>query len=299
MNDIKRIIWEKYYKIRAEYMKKKLVTCFESDLKKAVKYVYWMAFGRYPNLDNPKSINEKLQVLKLKDYYNNPVITQCVDKLEVKNYLHDRGYGHICAKTYGSYDNPDEINWEILPNQFVIKCNHGCGYNILVKDKGKIDILEISKMLRGWMKEDFWKTFAEYQYMFVPKKILIEEYLGDRIKAYKFLCFHGEPKVMYVSQDDENGNKYLDYYDTKWNHLDIHLVGHPWNPSRETKPPMLNAMLDISRELSKEFPFVRVDLYSIGEQIYFSEFTFLPTGGYMPLQPEEIAIKWGEWLHLE
>lgn len=301
MKNIKQTLWWKYFAIRSRYMRYKLPRLYKSNLRKAVEYVYWMAFCCYPNLNNPKSINEKLQVLKLKDYYNNPVITQCVDKLRVKDYLKERGYGELCAPTYGSFDNPDEINWDILPEQFVIKCNHGCGYNILVEDKSKLDIQNISETLRKWMAEDTWKLFAEYQYIFVEKKILIEQYLGERINTYKFYCFHGEPKVVYVSQADENGvpDRYLDYYDMDWNHLNIHLGAHPWNPIIQEKPKNFESMFNISRRLSADFPFVRVDLYSIDEQVYFSEFTFMPTGGYMQLQPKEITLEWGEWLHLE
>ena len=301
MKDIKQSLFWKYYGIKTKYMRNKLPMLYKSNPQKAVEYVYWMAFCCWPNLDNPKTINEKLQVLKLNDYYNNPIITQCVDKLRVKDYMKEKGYGELCAQTYGTFNNPNEIDWDMLPNQFVIKCNHGCGYNILVEDKSKVNIQDISETLQKWMAEDTWKLFAEYQYIFVEKKILIEKYLGDRINTYKFYCFHGEPKVVYVSQADENGeaDQYLDYYDIEWNHLNIHLGDHPWNPTVQKKPKNFEQMLDISRRLSADFPFVRVDLYSIDEQVFFSEFTFMPTGGYMQLQPKEVAEEWGEWLHLE
>lgn len=302
ITDIKRKLWHYYYENVCRYMKSRMHSLYSvGDYKKAVKYVYWMAFCRYPNLKNPRTINEKLQVLKLNDYYDNPIITQCVDKFRVKDYLDQKGFGDLCAHTYGVYQNATEINWDTLPEKFVIKCNHGCGYNILVKDKKTLDIQKTVSKLDEWMREDSWKLFAEYQYMFVNRNILIEQYLGERLNTYKFYCFHGEPKVIYVSQANTDGiaDYYLDYFDIDWNHLDIHLGEHPWNPNREERPDKLEKMLQICRELSSDFPFVRVDLYYTNEQIYFSEFTFMPTGGYMQLTPEWVAKKWGDWLNFE
>lgn len=293
-------ILNKYHEKRASSMAGKVALLCDKNKTKAVCFAYYNAFYRFPNLSNPKTINEKLQVLKLNQYYNNDIITTCVDKVLVKDYLKKQGYGDLCAQTYWVGDNFGSVDFDSLPEQFVIKCNHGCGYNLFVGNKDRIDREEVEKTVLQWMDEDCWKIYAEFQYQFVEKKILIEQYLGDRIKTYKFYCFNGVPKVVYCSQADEEGNadRYLDYYDLKWNHLDIHLGEHPWNPIPVVRPCCLEKMIEIANELCKPFPFVRVDLYEIEGKVFFSEFTFEPTGGYMQLYPSSVALEWGEWLKI-
>lgn len=154
--------------------------------------------------------------------------------------------------------------------------------------------------LDKWMKEDFWKVYCEPQYKDVPKHIIVEEYLGDNIQTYKFFCFNGKPKVLYVSANGENGEKdlYLDYYDLDWNWMPVSLDGHEHAKVKAEKPENFEEMVALAEELSSEFPFVRVDLYDVKGKIYFSEFTFVPTGGNMKLKPKEVLDEWGKWLCL-
>ena len=275
--------------------------------KLTTKLMFYYNFKKKLNLEEPKDINEKLQWLKLNTYYNNPIITQCVDKLRVRDYLDERGFGSILPKLIGGgYIDAEEVrkHWNEYPGSFVIKCNHGCGYNILVKNKASENINDIVYQLNEWMDEAFWKIYCETQYRFVPHNILVEEYLGDDIKTYKFYCFNGEPRVCYVSSNGESvdgkqGVKdlYLDYFDLDWNWLDITLYPHLHKQEIE-RPKNFEGMKDIARELSKPFPFVRVDLYNIDGEIKFSELTFIPTGGNMKLKPEKTIDEWGEWLKL-
>ena len=261
--------------------------------------IYEGNFGKPINWNNPTDINEKIQCLKLGEYYNNPLVTQCVDKYRVKEYV-SKFKDIKCAKLYGVYDSPEEIRWTELPDEFVIKCNHGCGYNILCKNKEEFDIENAKKKLRQWLKESYWKEFCETQYRFVEKKIIIEEYLGDDVLTYKFYCFNGIPKVLYVSSNGENGekDKYIDYYDMDWNHIDVRLKPHPNAPFSVEKPDGFNKLIEAAEKLSRDFKFVRVDLYYINGEIYISEFTFIPTGGFMILTPEGISKEWGSWLKI-
>ena len=268
------------------------------------KLMFQYNFHRKLDLKNPQNLNEKFQWLKLYAYYDNPVITTCVDKLKVKDYLSERGYKDLLPQIYGmgGYEDAEEIrkHWSEYPDSFVIKCNHGSGYNILIKDKKSTSLDEIIKKLNIWVKEDYWKKYCEPQYKNVPHKILVEEYLGDDIHTYKFYCFNGKPRVAYISSNGENGeyDKYYDYFDMEWNWLPITLYPHQNSKIHPEKPKKLDEMIAIARDLSKEFPFVRVDLYNIDGVIKFSELTFIPTGGNMKLTPENVIDEWGGWLKL-
>ena len=285
-------------------MNKNIKTVMSSISPKFTTYLmYLYNFGKFPNMKNPKDINEKLQYLKLKTYYNNPVVTQCVDKYRVRAYLEERGFANILPKLIiGGITDPEEIriHWKDFPDSFVIKCNHGCGYNILVRDKSKVNVDKVVKQIAEWIKEDYWKYYCEPQYKNVKKCILVEQYLADDIQTYKFYCFNGNPKVLYVSENGPNGEKdlYLDYYDMEWNHLDLTLGDHLHAEKLTEKPKNIEEMVELARKLSEDFPFVRVDLYDVDGSVYFSELTFIPTGGNMKLKPESTIKEWGEFLEI-
>lgn len=267
------------------------------------RLMYFYNFRKRLDLRHPSGINEKLQYLKLRTYYENPVVTECVDKYRVRDYLERRGYGDLLPGLLGgAYSHAEELrkDWDSFPEKLVIKCNHGCGYNILITDKSSEDLEQIIETLNGWMAEDYWKVYCEPQYKDVPKRIIVEEYLGDDIQTFKFYCFNGVPRIAYVSSNGENGEKdlYLDYFDMEWNHLPITLGDHLHSKVPAPKPDNLDEMLRLSKELSADFPFVRVDLYNVDGQIFFSELTFIPTGGAMKLKPESTIDTWGEWLSL-
>ncbi|MBQ1530670.1 MAG: glycosyl transferase [Solobacterium sp.] len=267
------------------------------------KRIYLSNFDQELDLKNPKTINEKLQYLKLNTYYNDPVVTQCADKYGIRSYLKNKGMEYLCPELYGVYDSVKEIDWNALPDSFVLKCNHGCGYNIIVPDKARFDPADAARKLSRWMKEDYWKEYCETQYKFIKKKIIAEEYLGDELNTYKFYCFNGEPKVLYVSATGDHGEHdlYIDYYDMEWNHLDTQLADHIHRPPERAlqKPDTFDEMKKLARILSSEFPFVRVDLYDVRGKVMISELTFIPTGGYMHLEPEGTDLEWGEWLKLD
>ena len=267
------------------------------------KILYFYNFHKRLNLKNPINFNEKLQFLKLNTYYDNPIITQCVDKFLVREFLNDRGFSDIMPNLIGGgYSSVESLikEWNNFPEKFVIKCNHGCNYNIIVDDKAHVNLNDLIHTLKKWLSEDYWKIYCETQYRFVPKRIIVEEHLGSNIFTYKFYCFNGIPKFSYVSSNGLNGEKdlYLDFFDINWNHLDITLDGHLHFPGKITKPDNYDSMLEIAEKISSEFPFVRVDLYNVNGKIYFSELTFIPTGGLLKIVPNSILDDWGKFLDL-
>lgn len=137
---------------------------------------YRFSFNKKLDLKNPKTINEKLLWLKLNTYNNNDVVTNCIDKYKIREYIHSKGLDELLPKLYGVYDSADDIDWESLPNSFVIKCNHGCGYNILVKDKKTFNKNAAVEQLNAWMKEDYWKLSAEIQYNTLKRKLLLKNF---------------------------------------------------------------------------------------------------------------------------
>lgn len=176
-----------------------------------------------------------------------------------------------------------------------MKCNHGCAYNILVSDKNKYDVEQVVMTIDKWLHEDYWKVYSEPQYKNVSKRFIVEQYLADDIQTYKFYCFNGTPEVCYISTNGENGEKnlYLDYFDMDWNWLPISLDGHKHDKCPITKHTSFEQMKELAANLSKDFPFVRVDLYDVNGRIYFSELTFIPTGGNMKLTPVSVLKEWG------
>ncbi len=202
------------------------------------KILFVRSFKKWPNFSNPKSFNEKIHYLKFNDYYNNPLISRCVDKYEVRNYLGEIGMQELCPKLYGVYKSADEIVWDQLPNQFVLKCNHGSGMNILCSDKSNLDENYVLNQVQGWLNQDYWKLFSEVHYKNVEKRVIVEELLDENIQTYKFFCFHGKIKCIYVSLNGENGEKekYQDFFDCDWNSLPITSVGYEQSNVKPEKP---------------------------------------------------------------
>lgn len=273
--------------------------------KFVTRITYRFSFGKKLNLKCPHTINEKIQWLKLNTYMDNPLVTQCADKYRVREYLKAKGLEELLPELYGVFNSADEIEWNALPNSFVAKCNHGCGYNLLVADKSELDYAKAKETLDGWLKEDYWKFGAETVYKDIKKKIIVEEYLGDNLSAYKFFCFNGQPKILYLTtfgrneHGEDHCNYYIDYYNMNLDHLSYTLKGHHNIEGNIQKPISFPRMIEISQILSSDFPFVRVDLYDVNGKLYISELTFLPTGGYMHITPSSVLDEWGDWLNLE
>lgn len=166
------------------------------------KIYYWVILKRKLHLANPVTFNEKIQWLTRNYLAKNDLVSKCCDKFAVREYIKEEGLSNLLTSLYGSWDNAVKIDWATLPDKFVLKCSHGCAYNILCPDKNKLDKEKTVKQLNEWLKEDFGRFNLELHYSKIKNhKIICEEYLGDCITDYKFFCFNGKPKFVYVSND--------------------------------------------------------------------------------------------------
>lgn len=264
------------------------------------KIRYKRTFQRKLNLKQPKYFNEKLMWLKLKKYANDPLVSQCSDKYAVREYVEQCGLSNILNELIGVWDRVEDIEWGKLPEKFAIKCNHGCGYNIICQDKSQFDTKSAARQLQKWMEEDFWKEYAEVHYKHIPKKIICEKYLegkGDALPVdYKIYCFNGKPLYIgnFIERDIETDKILRGYFDLDWNPSPV--FRYEMDATKFQRPERLEDMLSYAEILSKPFPFVRVDFYEVDGKIYFGELTFTPTGCLATYYTDEAYVKLGEAL---
>lgn len=251
------------------------------------------------NLKKPKTFNEKLQWYKLNYCPKSDLIVSCTDKYQVKNYVKNKGLEAILTPLIGRWDSVEDICWESLPNSFVLKCTHGCAYNIICKDKSKFDVKLAKKKLKAWQKENFAAFNVELHYGKIKKhRIICEKYLGDLIIDYKFFCFNGNPKFFYVSSDlihDRDAQMGFFSMDGE----KIPLIRKDYKDIGKIKmPACFNEMINSARILSKDFPFVRVDFFLIKDIYLFAELTFTPGAAMMPINPRKYDFEWGEYWNM-
>ena len=232
-----------------------------------------------------------------------PEYSRIVDKAEAKEYVKEilgDGAEQYIIPTLGVWNCFDEINFENLPNQFVLKTTHDSGGVAVVKDKSTMNLADVRKKIERSMNNNFFYEHREYPYKNIKPRIIAEQYMvdesGKELKDYKFFCFDGEPKMLFVATDRPFDTRF-DFFDIKWNHLPF-KQGHPLATKEIKKPAGFDKMLELSRKLSKGFPHVRVDLYDINGDIYFGELTFFHFSGNVPFEPEVWDYKIGEWLKL-
>lgn len=266
-----------------------------------LKVVFRYRVGYWPNLKSPKSYNEKLQWLKLHDRH--PEYTKMVDKIEAKKYVASIIGEKYIIPTLGTWETVDEIDWDSLPNQFVIKVTSDSGGIVVCKDKTKLDIEKAKAKLKyGWGK-NYYNLRKEYPYKDVKPRIIAEQYMVDEsgyeLKDYKIFCFDGEPKALFVATDrgKKDEDTKFDFYDIEFNHLPF-LNGHPNAKVAPTKPENYEEMVNVARKLSKGMCHVRVDLYNVKGKIYFGELTFFHWSGMTPFEPLEWDYKMGEFMKL-
>lgn len=259
------------------------------DDKTYLKLKYRASLGKKLNLENPQTFNEKLQWLKL--YNRKPEYTVMVDKVKAKEYVANIiGEEHIIP-TLGVWDNPDDIDFDKLPNQFVLKCNHNSGLGMCIcRDKSKLDIEKVKRELRKGLKQNYYLHGREWPYKDVPRKILAEKFMvdesGTELKDYKIFCMDGEPEIIEV--DYGRFSKHMrNMYDKTWDLMEMEF-NYPSDASHVIdRPEKLNEMLELARKLSKDIPYVRTDFYSIGEKLYWGELTFFNEAGMGAFRPEE------------
>lgn len=263
------------------------------------KFYFKVVLGKKLNLDNPQTFNEKLQWLKLNYFPKKPLVVQCADKYSVREFIKFQGFEKNLVPLLGDWDDARKIDWTKLPQKFVLKCNHGCAYNILCADKEFFDKVGAVKQLNAWMKEDFGAFNIERHYSKIKPHITCEEYLGDNITDYKFFCFNGEPKFIYVSNDlvhDRQAQIGFFYLDGK--KMPLKRDDYTDIPSVEL-PAFFDEMLNAAKVLCKEFPFVRVDFFIANDRYYFAELTFTPSACMMPFNPDKYDLEWGQMLDIE
>lgn len=257
--------------------------------------------GYWPNLSHPKSFNEKLQWIKLYDRKDEYI--KMVDKNTAKDYVSSRIGTDYIIPTLGVWSSPEEIEWNKLPNQFVLKVTHDSGGLVICKDKSKLDIAAVREKLHRSLNRDYYKHSREWPYKFVPKLILAEQYMEDsescELADFKIHNFNGVPRFILVCRNRYSDTGLTeDFYDCDWNHLNIRRPKHPNAEILMAAPPELPNMLELAKVLSKDIPFVRTDFYIVNHKIYFGELTFFPASGMTPFIPNEWDITFGQWLKL-
>lgn len=264
-----------------------------------IQIYYFSHFKHFANMRNPQTYNEKLNWLKLHD--RNPLYTKLVDKFEVKEYVAPIiGQEHIIP-TLGVWDCFDDIDFDKLPNQFVLKCTHDSEGLVIVKDKVTMDKIAAKEKIEAALKQNFFYIGREWPYKNVKPRIIAEKYMENpvdgELRDYKFFCFDGEPKAMYVASERVSDHVKFDYFDLDFNHLDIkQKYPHADKPLR--KPHTFDKMIELSKMLSKGFTHVRVDFYEVEGCLYFGELTFFHLSGFMPFEPDKWDYIFGEWLKL-
>lgn len=262
------------------------------------KWLYFESFKRFPNLKNPVSFSEKMNYLAVSDFYNSEIVRDCADKYSVRKYISKCGLDSILIPLVGVWDDPKDIVWDNLPNKFVLKGNHGSGLNLLCWDKNQLDIDSTINTLYSWLKRDYWQRSGELFYKNIKRRIIAETFIetadGFPPRDYKFFCNYGDVKFLFVAQERINGNVKFDYLTPQWKRIPVKASEHPQYEGEIIKPDNLEDMLKIASILSKEFPMVRVDLYSESGRIYFGELTFLDHAGHPHFTPAEYDIIFGE-----
>lgn len=292
MIDYKKIISNRELRL-------KMIKCLNFIPTKAyLKMVYWIKTGKKLNLKNPKTFCDKLNWLKIHELH--PEYTQLVDKVAVRDYVSNKVGKDICFPLLGVWEHYDDINFEVLPEKFVLKCNHDSGSVKVINNKNKMDHKELKKFFEDRLKMNPYTIGREYPYREVPPRIFAEKYMTpegeEDINDFKFFCFNGVPKVMFVATERSTDCKF-DFFDMDFNHMDIENI-HPNSSIVIKKPKKFEEMKRLAAKLSEGMKFVRLDLYEINGEVYFGEFTFFHAGGFWPFKPEKYELEYGELIQI-
>ena len=268
--------------------------------EKYLRFLWRLKKGKNLNLDNPQTYNEKLQWLKL--YDRKPLYTQIVDKISVKDNVSDIIGKDYIIPTIAIWDSPNEINLDVLPNRFVLKTNNGSSSAgvVVCKNKDSFDLEAAKKTLQKSLNGSVWRDMREWPYKDIVPKVFAEEFIEDPsgdLQDYKFFCFDGEVKALFIATERFSEEVKFDFFDADFNHLDLYQV-HPMSGKVIPKPNGFDEMKAIAAKLSKGFPHVRIDLYNVNGKIYFGEITFYHHGGFAPFHPEKWDYEFGSWIRL-
>ena len=266
-----------------------------------LKLIFSLKTGYRLNLRTPRTFNEKLQWLKLND--RKKIYSTMVDKCEVKDYVAERIGSQYIIPTLGVYNSLEEIKFETLPKQFVMKCTHDSGSVIVCSDKSQLDIANVKHVINRGLKNDLYYFGREWPYKDLERRIIVEKYLVDdslgELRDYKFFCFDGTVQFYKVDFDRFISHK-ANYYDINGNLMPFgEVVCPPDYEKKIEKPHCLKKMIELAQELSKGIPFLRVDFYEVNKQIYFGEMTFFPASGFGPFTEKEWDYKLGKLIKLD
>jgi len=258
--------------------------------------LYLKTHGRFLRLRHPRTFDEKLQWYKL--YYRDPLMVTLSDKYEARKYLEARGHGGLLNDLYGVYDRVEEIDLDALPRSFVLKATHGSNMNIICRDKEDLDWRRCRSLMADWLRTDYFYSGRQWAYKGIRPRLICEKYLENEeyheLLDYKFYCYGGTPQVLFVCSGryGSGGVKY-NAYDMSWNRIPA-FKGKPGCDLDIRQPGNLQAMVAIVQELCGNFPFIRVDLYSISGKLVFGEFTFYPDSGAVPFTPDRFNYFFGD-----
>ena len=267
-----------------------------------LKLKYHAAMGKKLNLTNPATYNEKLQWIKLYDH--NPLYTTLVDKYEVKSYVSHLIGSKYIIPTLAVWNSFDDINFDILPNQFVLKCTHDSGGLVIVYDKNRFNLNSSREKLNASLNRNYYLIGREWPYKNVKPRIIAEKYMRDEetdeLRDYKFFCFDGKVEYLFIASDRNKPGEEVkfDFFDRNFRKLPMRQAVHPNSNYHIQKPKTFEQMIEIAEKLSQNIPAVRIDLYEVNGQVYFGEYTFFHHGGMVPFIPEEYDVIWGEKIKL-
>ena len=263
---------------------------------------FLLRMGKILHLSNPKTYNEKIQWLKL--YGRTSIDKVMADKYLVKKNITDAIGEEFVIPLLGVWDTPEQIDFDSLPDRFVLKCNHNSGKGMCIcRNKSVLDFERVREELRIGLDSDYYLISREKAYKDIPRKIIAEEYMEDRItndlRDYKFFCFNGEPKILFIATGRELGEHEVrfDFFDMDYNHLDI-TNGHPNSIPYPQKPVTFEKMKELASVLSAGHPHIRVDFYEVDGKVFFGEFTFSHWGGMTPFEPSKWDRILGDWIVL-
>lgn len=265
-----------------------------------LKVLYRLEMGHKLNLNNPQFFTEKLQWLKLYDRKSS--YTKIVDKYEVKSIVQNIIGPEFIIPTIGVWNSPKDIIWDTLPERFVLKTTFGGGSDgvFICKHKDSHEIERIKKGITKSMKTNPYQRLREWPYKNVPKRIIAEEFLDDEtgdLRDYKFYCFNGVPKVLLIASNRYSSHNF-DYFDMDFNKLPIRSAMGPNNPNITEKPLCFDRMKEIAKQLSANYPHIRIDLYDCNNRIYFGEMTLYDSSGFDNMNSDEWDLKFGSWISL-
>ena len=269
-----------------------------------VRLEFFYNLGKFPDLRNPKTLNEKIQWIKL--YDRNPLMTLCTDKYKVRKVVENKVGARVLNELYGVYESVDEIDFDSLPESFVLKATHGSGWNIIVKKKSVLERKRAKQRMRKWLGNNFYLKKREWAYKDIQPRIICEKYMENKdgsLNDYKFYCFNGNPHFIQVDVNRYTGHSRA-YYSIDWQKLDFFMVKNtkrkkilPYEKELE-RPESLTEMVKIVRKLSSDFRFARIDMYDFEGKAVFGEITFYPSNGGGKFSPEHLDAEFGDLIQL-